>query len=192
LIVAPASALALVFGVAVAGKLSPAGFGEFRLGVGRLWFGPGPLSPTARNLLALAVLGAEVIGTAALALGSVLAVLSHPQWLVPGFTVASALLAAFTTAHAVTVARGRSVPCACFGRRETPVGPLTLFRTAALLVLALAGLAPALTATGVADPAVALLAVPAGLALGLLLVSLEDLVALFRPTALPTRPGARA
>jgi hypothetical protein len=72
------------------------------------------------------------------------------------------------------------------------VGPLTLFRTALLLVLALAGLAPALTATGVADPAVALLAVPAGLALGLLLVSLEDLVALFRPTALPTRPGTGA
>ncbi|HZG91357.1 MAG TPA: MauE/DoxX family redox-associated membrane protein [Pseudonocardia sp.] len=192
MIVALASALALVFGVAVAGKISPAGFGEFRLGVGRLWFGPGRLAPAARNLLALAVLGAEVLGTAALAVGAALAVLLHPQWLVPGFAVAAALLATFTTAHAVTLARGRPVPCACFGRRETPVGPLTLFRTALLLVLAVAGLAPALTATGVADPAVALLAVPAGLALGLLLVSLEDLVALFRPTAPPTRPGTGA
>ena len=73
LIVALASALALVFGVAVAGKISPAGFGEFRLGVGRLWFGPGRLAPAARNLLALAVLGAEVLGTAALAVGAALA-----------------------------------------------------------------------------------------------------------------------
>jgi hypothetical protein len=76
-IVALCSALALVSGIAVAGKLQPAGFGDFRRGVGALWFG-------------------------------------------------------FSTAHVVAVARS-----------------------------------------------------------ALLLVSLEDLVALFRPAALPTRSGVR-
>lgn len=192
MIVALASALALVFGTAVAGKLSRAGFDEFRRGVGRLWFGPRRLSRTVQNLLATALLLAEVVVTALVAGGAVLALTAGPVWAAAGFAGATALLVAFTAAHAVTLARGRSVPCACFGRTERIVGPLTLLRTASLLALAVAGLVLALTASAQVGPAVALLAVPAGAVLGLLLVNLEDLVALFRPVAPPPRPGAAA
>lgn len=184
-----ATALAVVLGVAVAGKLSRDGFAEFRLGVGRLWFGPGRLSPGARHVLAVLVLTAEVVVTAALAAGGVLAVLDRTGAAASGFAGAGALFAVFTVAHAVTVAGRQAVPCACFGRTETVVGPLTLARTAALLALAVAGLVLAPTGADPAPTGGQLLGVPAGAVLGLLLIGLEDIAALFRPT--PVRTGPR-
>ena len=50
----------------------------------------------------------------------------------PGFVLASALLlAAFTTAIAASLRRGRRAPCRCFGAADTPVGPRHLARNTA-------------------------------------------------------------
>jgi hypothetical protein len=192
LIIALAGALALVFGVAVAGKVRPAGFGDLRRGVGELWFGPGALSRPARQVLAVALLTGEAAVLVALLGGAVATLVGQPRWSVPGFAGAAALLGAFTVAHAVALTRGSAARCACFGRTTTTVGPLSLLRTAVLLALALAGLALALAGSDPMDPTAALAAVPAGMVLGLLLISLEDLVALFRPSAVPPRRGASA
>jgi uncharacterized membrane protein YphA (DoxX/SURF4 family) len=82
---------------------------------------PGPLIPTLPwvELLLGATMVAQLGGrwTALAALG---------------------LLLAFTAAIAAQVARGRRVPCACFGEAsQDPVGPATLARNMALCALAL-------------------------------------------------------
>lgn len=54
-----------------------------------------------------------------------------------GAIASLALLAAFTTAIAYNLARGRAIDCHCFGAlRPRPIGPLTLVRNAALMVAA--------------------------------------------------------
>lgn len=189
LIVVPMSVLVLVFGIAVIYKLGPAGLRDFDRGIGELWFGPGELSAAARRRLAHLMLVAEIAVTAALVGSSVLIVVSGSVWAVPGFAVATALLGVFVVAHAIAAARGRSVRCACFGRLKATAGPLGLLRTALLLVVAGTGLALALVTPGGVDLAVALVGVPAGVVIGLLLVSLEDVVALFRSASASPKWG---
>jgi hypothetical protein len=145
-------------------------------------------------VLAFAVLGGEVAVLVALVGGTAVALSGGPVWTVAGFAGAAVLLAAFTAGHAVAVARGNAARCACFGRTTSTVGPLSLVRTAALLAVALGGLGLALAGPDRLDPSAALVAVPVGAVLGLLLMNLEDLVALFRPAApvAPPRRGVRA
>lgn len=190
MILALASTLALVFGIAVAGKLGTAGADGFRSAVGRLWFGPGELSRAARKRLAGVLVAGEVLVTVGLVGGAVLAATAQPAWAAPGFAGAAAMLATFTAAQATALARRRAVPCACFGRTAAVVGPVGLLRTAVLLVLAVIGLAAAVASTSRVDPTTALVTVPAGLLVGLLLVHAEDLVALFRPADGAARAGA--
>lgn len=191
MIVALASALALVFGIAVVGKLHPAGFREFRRSVGELWFGPGTLPSAGRHGLAVLLLVVELGVAVVLTSEAVLALAERPWWTAVGFAAAVLLLVAFTTVHAMAIARNQAVPCACFGRASTIIGVPALVRSIILLSLAITGLVLSLFTTAGSDPSMAVLAAPAGLVLGLLLIGLEDLVVLIRPTKLPIRSGLR-
>ncbi len=177
-----AAALAVVFAVALWGKASPAGFGEFRRSVGRLW--PGRrLSPPVQLALAVAVVAGEGLVTAVLA-----AALLFPA--VPvliGFTGAVVLLVAFSVGHAVALRRGRTVACACFGRTSTTVGPVGLVRNGLLIAVGLAGLSADVPGGGAASGWGMLALALAGAVGGLLLVSLEDLVGLFGTSTAGTR-----
>ncbi|MEV6859801.1 MauE/DoxX family redox-associated membrane protein [Streptosporangium subroseum] len=93
-----------------------------------------------------------------------------------GFMLGCVLLAAFTTAIAVALRRGRRAPCRCFGASSTPVGPRHLIRNGALLITALlGGLAP----QGLLPLAGMAVAAAAGLIGAILIVSFDDIVDLF-------------
>ncbi len=178
-----AAALAVVFAVALRGKVSPVGFGEFRRSAGRLWPGRTPLSPPLLRAVAVAVVAGEGLVTVVLAA----ALLFPAVPVLVGFIGAVALLVAFTVGHAVALRRGRTVACACFGRTSTTVGPVGLVRNGLLIAVGLAGLSAALPGGGVA-PGWGMLALAlAGAVGGLLLVSLEDLVGLFGTSTVGTR-----
>jgi hypothetical protein len=183
LIVGTASALAAVFALALLGKASREGVDGHRRGVHELWPGRAPLPRPLLRVLAPAVLGAEALVLAALVGGTAVTVLrpDGAAWLLPGLLGATALLSAFTLAHALVLARGRRVACACFGRSSAVVGPVSVGRNGALSVLGATGALLVALGHPVATGPVALPAAVAGAALGLLLVNLEELVSLFRP-----------
>jgi hypothetical protein len=190
LIVGVASALAVVFGVAAGGKVAPGAFADFRRSVGQLWPGRGRLSPSARHGLAVAVLVGEGLVTVALVAVVAAAVLSRDVrgWALLGFAGAATLMSAFTVGHAVALRRGRAVSCACFGRSTTTVGPLSLLRNVLLLALGVAGLGLAVAGGGAVSGVSVLPAVLAGSVLGLLLVNLEEIVNLLRPSPASSPP----
>ncbi|MFI1869955.1 MauE/DoxX family redox-associated membrane protein [Streptomyces jumonjinensis] len=99
-----------------------------------------------------------------------------------GFILAAALLAVFTTAVALTVARRTGVRCRCFGASASPLGARHAVRNGVLTVVALTGavLAPAVVRV---RPAEALLAVCAGTLAGALAVVWDDIVGLFHPVS---------
>jgi len=121
--------IALVLGVAAVHKLRDPG--AFRSALGGYRLLPDALVPAAAVLLA----ALEVAAAAALAL--------------PGSGPAPALLAAlllalYTAAIAVNLARGRrDIDCGCSGpARRQPLGPGLLLRNALLVAAALLGAAP--------------------------------------------------
>ena len=82
---------------------------------------------------------------------------------------AAALLVAFSGAIAVHRARGRAVPCGCFGDVSSrPVGPADLARNASLIALAVVAAGPSHAAAVVAFGAAAF---GAGVWIGLQVVS---------------------
>lgn len=178
-----AAALAVVFAVALRGKVSPEGFGEFRRSVGRLWPGRTPLSPPLLRAVAVAVVAGE--GLVTVVLGAALLCPAVP--VLVGFIGAVALLVAFTVGHAVALRRGRTIACACFGRTSTTVGPVGLVRNGLLIAVGLVGLSAAVPGGGVAPGWGMLPLALAGAVGGLLLVSLEDLVGLFGTSTVGTR-----
>jgi hypothetical protein len=106
-----------------------------------------------------------------------------------GFTVAAALLAAFTVAVAVVLHRGTRVSCRCFGEAAAaPFGRHHLARNVVLTVVAGIGAYASLGDSGV-TVRTAVLAVPLGVVSALIVVRLDDLVALFLPV---TPPGDAA
>jgi hypothetical protein len=148
--------------------------------------------------VAVAVLAVESVTAAALLFAAIAAALAVPafaQVVGPAaraaFGVAAALLAVFVGAQVTVLARGgKDATCACFGRSATRVGPVTLTRDVILLGVAVLGLVasaghmaagPAVEAVEAVD----LVAALAGLVLGVLIVALEDIVALFAP--IPSR-----
>jgi hypothetical protein len=102
------------------------------------------------------------------------------------------LLAVFTAAVAAMWRRAVAVPCRCFGAGHSPPGATHLARNGALLLIAAAG--GLLTWSG-AGPAsfddVGALSVIAGAAVAVLLVDLEEIVAVARPRR-PTTPSGDA
>ncbi|MCW3815089.1 hypothetical protein ONA91_11540 [Micromonospora sp. DR5-3] len=106
-----------------------------------------------------------------------------------GFTVAAALLAAFTVAIAVVLHRGVPVSCRCFGEAAAaPFGRHHLARNVVLTVVAGLGAYASLGDPGVPIRA-AVLAVPLGAVGALIVVRLDDLAALFLPATASGRRG---
>ncbi len=185
-----AGALAVVFAMAVAGKVSSRTFTRFRLSAAALWPGPGRLTARPAAVLAGTLLLAEAAVAAAL-LCWLAGLALEPLPAVPvraGFGGAVALLAAFTAAQLLALRRGRAVTCACFGRADTPVSRTGVARNAALIALGLLG---AVTAGAPAPTALSLVCAVAGGVAGLVVASLEDIVSLFRIPQLPARGTGR-
>lgn len=98
---------------------------------------PARLAPAAAFILPLAEL-------------TIAGLLVVPATAAAGAIAAIALLACFTGAIALNLARGRKPECNCFGQiHSTPIGPKTLARNGGLIALAAAALAGVL-----AEPAI--------------------------------------
>lgn len=144
----------------------------------------------AMNLLparvVVPVAGAVVVAEAALPL---LLLAPLPGATTVGFALAAALLAAFTLAIAAVLRRGTPVSCRCFGEAAAaPFGRHHLARNVALTAVAGTGAYASLGDPGL-TVATAVLSVPLAVVGALVVVRLDDVVALFSPV---TPPGAAA
>ncbi|MGW4498777.1 MauE/DoxX family redox-associated membrane protein [Micromonospora sp. NPDC004336] len=100
-----------------------------------------------------------------------------------GFALAVALLVAFTVAIAAVLSRGTQASCRCFGEAAAaPFGRHHLARNVVLTVVAGIGVYAASGDPGITVRAAAL-SVPLGVVGALVVVRLDDLVALFSPAA---------
>lgn len=153
--------IGLVFAVSAVSKIRD--LDGFAASVGAL----APAWPAPARVTAIAVTALEAL---------VPPLLIAPVTAPAGFALAAALLAAFTTAVAASLRRGRRAACRCFGPSSVPLGPRHLARNGALLACAvLGGLAPA----GPPPAGGAAVAAAAGLTAAVLIVSLDDIVELF-------------
>lgn len=98
--------------------------------------------------------------------------------------LAALLLAALSAGIALALRRGPGATCACFGATERPLNSGHLVRDVVLVAASLGGAALAVGAgNGAIEPAATLVAVFAGLVVGLLVARLDDLIDLFAPAA---------
>ena len=174
LLVAARVLLGVVFAVSAASKTRPADHRAFRRTV-RDWTGDRvPAGPAAVTLVVLEA-----------AVPVLLAV--RPA---AGLALAVVLLAAFTAAIVVQLRRGSAEGCRCFGNTSSPVSPVHVARNAVLLAVALAGLLTGTAASGSSRwDGSAATAGGLALVLAVLVVRLDDLVALLAPSRLtPARP----
>lgn len=160
--------LGAVFVVAVAGKLRDVT--AFIDATRRLL--PPRLAGQDRTL-AFGVIGTELL---------VLALLAHPDTIRFGFSLAGAVLAAFSVAIAAALRRGEHTPCRCLGASTAPLGGRHVVRNGLLVAIALLGV---LAPSGSVTPAGACLAVVTGLAAANLIVGLDLVVELFLPYPSP-------
>ena len=106
-----------------------------------------------------------------------------------GFVLAALLSAAFVTMISIVVVRGLDVGCRCFGRAESALRGRHVVRGAVLLATAALGL---LSGGGTAVPlGGTLVAVSAGLVLGVRVISMDDLVDLATGDLAGTKEGVR-
>ncbi|WP_330452195.1 MULTISPECIES: MauE/DoxX family redox-associated membrane protein [unclassified Streptomyces] len=165
--------LALVFTWSAAAKLfSPATFTTLRRSVAVLVRVPEPWSSRVPHAL--------VAAEAALAGG-----LLVPATAKVSLALAVLLLTVFTGVLRRAVSRAVPVPCGCFGPSDRPVGRAQLVRNAALLTIALAGLAAAMTAPphGPVPVAGVALCLWAALTLAICFALWDELAALLAPAA---------
>ena len=119
--------LALLFGIAARHKLRDVA--RFRATLAAYRLVPARLTAAAATFLP----AAELAATAALVV---------PSTAPAGALVAAALLAVYTAAIAINLARGRrDIDCGCGGQRQ-PLGERLVVRNAILLTAALVSLAP--------------------------------------------------
>ncbi|MET7301347.1 MauE/DoxX family redox-associated membrane protein [Embleya sp. NPDC005575] len=97
---------------------------------------------------------------------------------VAGFALAAGLLFAFTTVAAATVIRGAHVECRCFGAGGKPMGRLHVVRNGTLTLIAVLGAFA--TSGGRVEPAQVAVASAAGVVVGMTVIRIEDIEALFR------------
>jgi hypothetical protein len=190
LVIAALMTAVVTYGMSASAKLRNAqAYRAFRAGLAATALIGRPLTgPVAATLAA-----AEVAVAALCATALVMTFLSHPgASAAPVLTVAAlagaaALTIVLTAGVAMAVRRGAVAPCACFGSGSgSPLSGVHLARNAFLLVVLAAGaasvglapLAPWPPSLGAAAVAAAV-----GGVLALLLTRLDDLSALFRPTA---------
>lgn len=163
------AAVAVTFARAAVTKMGATAFGDFRewlvLGV--------RVPPPVVRPVAVAVVAAEVATAMAVSL---------PAAAMVGFGTATLLSAVFTAVVAAMWRREVAVPCRCFGAGHSPPGATHLARNGALLLIAAVG--GLLTWSG-ARPAsfddVGALSAIAGAAVAVLLVDIEEIVAVARP-----------
>ncbi len=148
--------IGLVFVAAVLGKVT--GYQDFVDSVRDM--GLQPVAPIAALVLLgeIAVVGLIVVLPSA------------------GFTLAALMLLGFAVAVLLSLRRGNTKPCRCFGRSTTPLGRHHVWRNAFLTAIAMLG---ALAGPAAVSPAVAVVAAVAGLVVGGLVVMLDDLRFLF-------------
>ncbi|MER7004831.1 MauE/DoxX family redox-associated membrane protein [Dactylosporangium sp. NPDC000555] len=129
---------------------------------------PVALSPAA----ARALIGLELL---------VVALLVVPATVAAGLALSLILDLAFTVAIVLALRAGRRAPCACFGRTERPLGIRHVVRDLVLAAVALLGLVAAAAPHTPANAGGLLVAGLAGALGGLLVILLDDIVALFAP-----------
>ncbi|MCT2590614.1 hypothetical protein LHJ74_11965 [Streptomyces sp. N2-109] len=160
--------LALVFVAAVLGKSWPRrSFDDFVAALSALRLFPRRLSGAAAS----ATVAAEAVTVLLLAV---------PATVEAGFVVAMALLGTFIAGILSARGRGRQVPCRCFGAGgSTPLGLPHVIRNAALAVVAVLGLAADYaSAGGSSHPGGVVLASVTAAVGAVLVVRMDDLLAL--------------
>lgn len=166
--VACGALLVTVFTASGVGKLrDPAGFA---VSIGAL----GLFSARSSALVARALTEAELL--VVLVLGSSLVL--GARYAVVGFAFGAVLTAAFCVVVAIVVKRGIRARCHCFGRASAEYSARHVARNALLVAVALTGAGASLAPSAVPLPE-AVIAASAGLVLGLLMIAMDDLIALF-------------
>jgi hypothetical protein len=95
---------------------------------------------------------------------------------------AGALLTILTAGVGGALRSSEPVHCTCFGRDERPISRVHLVRNALCLVIAVAGVSALARSPGKPiDAATGALAVAVGVVLSVILISLDDIVALLQP-----------
>jgi uncharacterized membrane protein YphA (DoxX/SURF4 family) len=158
--------LGLVFMASTLSKIrSRAAFEEFIKSIKRL-----EMLPNATIAAILVIVGE----------GAVPLALAYPGTVEVGFLLTSVVLVMFIGAILLTLRRGNSVPCPCFGPSRTPLGVRHITRNVVLLGVALvAGVGTLLGDLGHAQAAGVAISLFIGVVLAVLLIRLDDLVDLF-------------
>jgi len=194
LLIAVLTMTGCVYGASAAAKLrGRRAYRAYRAGLGEAGLVPARLLPATAAVLA----AGETAAAAGVIAAAVLTALAGPG----AVTVAAvslggaALLTAILAAGvAVIVHRGTKARCACFGasaggQAARPLGKAHLARNLGLLIVMAAGLAAGAVANGRPAPASVIMAALAGAVAAVLLVRLDDLVAVFTPV--PRRSAGR-
>ncbi|MET7469822.1 MauE/DoxX family redox-associated membrane protein [Micromonospora sp. NPDC005686] len=168
--------LALVFVASAVGKIkSGAAFVAFRKGLADMRVLPKAVVPT----VAVAVVVGEIITVVLLGLPSA-------GTGTAGFVLAIVLLASFTAAIGLVLARGTRVACPCFGGSAVDFGRRHLVRNGLLLAIGFAGLVGGASDAPLALPAV-LLSIGGAVVIAVVVVAFEDIAEVLAPS-----PGAGA
>jgi len=170
------AAIAVAFAASAATKVT----GRAAYTAFRRWLTAGPGVPARLAApLAPAMIAAEAATAVAVAVPA-----SAPA----GFAAAVVLLAVFGAGVRSMMRRRVTVPCRCFGAGRGAPGVLHLIRNGVLCLIAITGGVVAMTGNGPGSfgPGQAVAAL-AGTATALLLINLEEIVALARPMPGPGR-----
>lgn len=162
----------IVFLAAVVGKVARRdGFSAFLASVQRMRI----LSTWRAGLVARVVVVGEVVICLLLAVPIRVAN-------VAGLLLASGLLVAFSLGIVVSVRRGIHAPCRCFGASTTPLGTRHVVRNIGLAAAAAVGAVSVVGAAGPVHTEGVIVAAVAGLALGGVVIVLDDIIELFAST----------
>jgi hypothetical protein len=134
--------------------------------------------------VAIVLIAAEFLAVAALAAGGGL--------LVAGFGLALLLLAVYSLALSVALARNARIDCNCFGQKTRPISPFDLVRNLLLLGLGLAGIVLLALDSSSHLPAGGI-AVAAAMSVGVtvILVHLADIARILLDPLAPEGEGGR-
>ncbi len=160
--------IGVVFVAAAVGKLSGrTAFHAFVLSLRRMKVIPSGWATPA----AAASVSAEI---------AIVVLVFTPLWTAGriGLGLAAVVLAVFAGAITLSLRRGNTEPCQCFGRSATPLGWHHVARNAFLVAVCLLGL---LSEGGPIDLATAAVPAIAGLVVAGIVIMLDDIVYLFKP-----------
>jgi hypothetical protein len=164
------AALVTIFLIAVTGKAAGRGaFREFSRSVAAMRVIP----PRAATSAAAMTVSAEMLVI-------ILAAIPDRAAGAAGCALGATLSIMFSFAIAVGLRRGNRAPCRCFGRSATPLGARHLIRNAMVVTVSVLGAAVS-GVGGTAHVAAAVLAVGAGVFLGLVIAAYDEIAELVAP-----------